>query len=599
MRVAESGSAQSTFVATLVDEWVRCGITDAVVCPGSRSTPLVLALLARGEIRLHVRLDERGAGFYAIGLALGSNRVPIVCTTSGTAAAELHPSVVEAHLGRIAIILCTADRPFELHHVGAPQSIDQTNLYSNAVRWFAEPGLQDGSEASRRSWRSLADRAFYEATSGPVGPGPVHLNLAFKEPLNFEPGPLPNTANSLDEPKISLHSPAPALSHSALASSRTWLGRRGVIIAGAGCGPIGDVIELSVLLSWPVLADPRSRCRVRHPNVIASTDSIFRSNDALDALEPQVVLSLGSPWASRSIADYTRRAGSAGAQIVAVDPWWRWVDPDRIVTDVHRCDPSAWLSATRALLAGGDSDRITQDCGLAGEWLGRWKRVDLVAQEALDTVLAQDCADRDGALSEPTLARHLLTLVPDDTKVVVSSSMPIRDLECYTPALHSPPEVLSNRGANGIDGVCSTAIGVAASNASVVALLGDLAFLHDVSALVTAATHPVSTRCVIVVIDNHGGAIFSFLPQVNDLDKASFERLFTTPQAPSVTAVASGFGLRALDVHTLGGLDSELNAALNQEGISVIRAIVPGVEENASLHQRINDFVTNAIESAL
>ncbi len=599
MSVSQDSSVQSTFVATLVDEWIRCGVTDAVICPGSRSTPLALAISARTEIRVHVRLDERSAGFYALGLALGSSRAPIVCTTSGTAAVELHPSVVEAHFARVPVIVCTADRPFELHDVGAPQSIDQTRLYSNVVRWYSEPGIPDGCDPSRRSWRSLADRAFYEATSGPIGPGPVHLNLSFREPLSFEPGLLPEASKSKGAPKTALHASSSIPSHVEVSSRSNWLGRRGVIVAGPGCGPVGDVLALAERLSWPVLADPRSRCRVRHRSVVASADSIFRSKIAIEALEPEVVLSLGAPWASRSIGEYVKRAGAAGAQVVAVDPWWRWVDPDRIVSDVYRSDPRAWLATALAVLSGDGDSR--DDARLnTTEWLDTWKRVDLAAQEALDAALAQDGMDRDGALSEPSVARHLLGTVPAGTKVVVSSSMPIRDLECYTPALESPPQVISNRGANGIDGVCSTAIGVAASNTGpVVALVGDLAFFHDVSSLVTATVNPASSSCAIVVIDNRGGGIFSFLPQVDTVDEVRFERLFTTPQAPSVTDVASGFGVSASEVRTLGALDSELTAALDQDRLTVIRAIVPSVDENASLHVRINGFVSRAIESAL
>ena len=180
-------SVQATFAATLVDEWVDAGVTDAVVCPGSRSTPLALALAAR--LRVHVRLDERSAGFFAIGLAMASGTPTVLCVTSGTAAAELHPAVVEAHQGRVPLIVCTADRPPELHHVGASQTIDQVGLFTTSTRWFCDPGVPEESQAA--SWRPLAARAVAEARDGPLGPGPVHLNLAFREPLIGSAGPLP------------------------------------------------------------------------------------------------------------------------------------------------------------------------------------------------------------------------------------------------------------------------------------------------------------------------------------------------------------------------------------------------------------------------
>jgi 2-succinyl-5-enolpyruvyl-6-hydroxy-3-cyclohexene-1-carboxylate synthase len=179
----------ATFCATLADEWQRSGVREAVICPGSRSTPLALALVRQAGIRVSVRLDERAAGFFGVGLALASGRPVVLLTTSGTAAAELHAAVVEAHHAGVPLIVCTADRPPELHDVGAPQAIDQLHLYGRAVRWFAAPGVPD--EAGRTTWRSLASRAVAEAQHGPLGPGPVHLNLAFREPLNGEAGPLP------------------------------------------------------------------------------------------------------------------------------------------------------------------------------------------------------------------------------------------------------------------------------------------------------------------------------------------------------------------------------------------------------------------------
>jgi 2-succinyl-5-enolpyruvyl-6-hydroxy-3-cyclohexene-1-carboxylate synthase len=217
-------TVQATFAATLVDEWVRCGVTDAVVCPGSRSTPLALALAADGRLRVHVHHDERSAGFTALGLGLADDRPAVVLTTSGTAAVELHPAVVEASMAGIPLIACTADRPPELQDVGAPQTIDQTHLYGRAPRWFVEPGVAD--EASRSTWRSLAARAVAEATG--AHPGPVHLNLAFREPLVASPDPLPPGRDESAPghlPASSAPSPPPAgASAAAAAGSATRQG---------------------------------------------------------------------------------------------------------------------------------------------------------------------------------------------------------------------------------------------------------------------------------------------------------------------------------------------------------------------------------------
>ncbi|MBW3650827.1 MAG: 2-succinyl-5-enolpyruvyl-6-hydroxy-3-cyclohexene-1-carboxylate synthase, partial [Actinobacteria bacterium] len=243
---------QATFVATLVDEWARAGVTEAVVAPGSRSSPLALALASR--LRLHVLLDERSAGFYALGIGQVSKRPAVVLTTSGTAAVELHPAVVEAHQSRVPMLVCTADRPADLHHIAAPQTVVQGRLFGESVRWFAEPGVAEGFPVG--SWRSLASRAFAEAVAGGAGAGPVHLNLAFRDPLVAEPGDLPPGRAQGQPWHQAVREPAGA--PEGLAQRLT--GRRGVIVAGRrGAGPA--VHALALALRWPVLADPLSGAR--------------------------------------------------------------------------------------------------------------------------------------------------------------------------------------------------------------------------------------------------------------------------------------------------------------------------------------------------
>jgi 2-succinyl-5-enolpyruvyl-6-hydroxy-3-cyclohexene-1-carboxylate synthase len=566
---------QATFAATLVDEWVRSGLTDAVVCPGSRSTPLALALAARPEVRCHVRLDERGAGFFAVGLALASGRPAVVLTTSGTAAAELHPSVVEAHHARVALLACTADRPPSLHHVGAPQTIDQTGLFGPALRWFCEPGVPTAETAG--TWRSLAARSWAEACAGPDGPGPVHLNLAFAEPLVGDPGPLPE-----GRPDGAPHyAPVPAGPPADASGVARWAGRRGVVLAGAGCGPAEGVLGLAGRLGWPVLADPRSGCRRSDPLVVAAADALVRCERLRRDLLPEVVLLLGAPWASKALAAMVAEASAAGATVAAVDPWWRWIDPDRVVTEIHRADPARWLAAAADALG---------DAPVAGGWLARWASAERLAQEAIDAVVSAE-----HRLTEPAVARLLLPSLPAGSVVVAASSMPVRDLEWFAPPLPAPPRVVANRGANGIDGVSSTAQGAAAAGVGpVVGLLGDLAFLHDASSLVRPAGEPPATSCTLVVVDNKGGGIFSFLPQAAALDPSRFEQLFGTPQAPDVAEVARGFGLPVADVDTPAGLTAALGDAVGRHPLAVVVARVPGRAGNVALHERVQAAVAAA-----
>ena len=581
-------TVQATFAATLVDEWVRAGVRDAVVCPGSRSTPLALALAERRELRVHVRLDERGAAFYAVGCALAAGGPTVVCTTSGTAAAELHAGVVEAHHAGVPLIVCTADRPPALHGVGAPQTIDQRGLYSSAVGWSGEPGVPDAAGAA--GWRSFGARSVAEALSGPRGPGPVHLNLAFADPLVGSAGELPpGRADGAPWHEVHPALRAPA-SEDLAASLGRWGSRRGLLVVGADGGSPEDVYGLAEVLGWPVLADPRSGCRLPHGASVAAADAILRDPAVRAALEPEVVVLLGAPWASKVLASFVTESARHGASVVAVERWGRWSDPDRVVTEHWPADPDAWLREARRAA-------VALEMAPAGDWEARWRAAEGAAQPAIDTVLAE-ASGTEGTLSEPALARRLLAAVPVGTVVVASSSMPVRDLEWFTPALAGPPRVLSNRGANGIDGVCSTARGVATGGAAVVALVGDLAFLHDASALLSPLGHRPH-NCTLVVVDNDGGGIFNFLPQAEVLDTGRFETLFGTRQSAQVGEVARGFGLSVREAATAGELDAALDESVAERALSVVRVAVPGRRKNVALHGRIEAAVAEAVWPAL
>jgi 2-succinyl-5-enolpyruvyl-6-hydroxy-3-cyclohexene-1-carboxylate synthase len=543
-------SVQATFAATLVDEWARGGVTDAVICPGSRSTPLALALAAR--LRVHVRLDERSAGFFALGLSMASGVPTVICVTSGTAAAELHAAVVEAHQGRVALIVCTADRPPELHHVGASQTIDQVGLFTTSTRWAVDPGVPQESDAA--SWRPLAARALAEAREGPHGPGPVHLNLAFREPLIGDPGPLPERQG----PVIVASGGDPVVSDPRLDG-------RGLLIAGANATTDPhQLLRLGERLGWPILADPRSGCRLE--GTVAAADAIVRTHPS----PPDTIVLLGTPWLSKALGEYVAAAAGHGARVIHVEPWWQWTDPSHVVSEFHHVDPGRWIAAALATATPTSAD-----------WLSSWRASEAKAQAAIETALGAD-------LSEPRVARIVARCAgAHGATVMASASMPMRDLEWFAPALAVAPEVMANRGANGIDGVVSTALGIAASGRRTYALLGDLAFLHDVSGLVNLNNLP----CTFVVLDNGGGGIFSFLPQAGVLESDRFELLFGTPPTSDVGDVARGFGLEVCDAATV----AELEEALVVAGPSMVRVKVPGRVENVALHDAINQAVLLAL----
>jgi 2-succinyl-5-enolpyruvyl-6-hydroxy-3-cyclohexene-1-carboxylate synthase len=559
----ETGTA--TFCATLVDEWVRCGVSDAVVAPGSRSTPLALALAGDERLRIHVHHDERSAAFIALGLGLATGRPAPVLTTSGTAAVEMHPAVVEAHHSRVPMIVCTADRPPELREVGAPQTVDQNRLYGHAVRWFVDPGVPDPTSA--HMWRSLAARSVVEAIGRPAGP--VQLNLPFRDPLVGRPGVLPRArVDNAWHRAVVTSSPGDEASVAGLVDVVS--GRRGVILAGhvpGGLDPAA-VHGLARALGWPVLADPRSGCRVPEATTVSHADALLRVPSWAHAHRPDVVLQLGQPASSKVLGQWV---GASGATVVAVDADGWWFDADRIVEMVLQVDPS--------MLAAQLSPRVH---AVAPEWLDSWIDADRRSAEALERVVSSESGP-----TEPGVAREVLAVVPDGGTLVVASSMPVRDVEWYG-APRTDVRVLSNRGANGIDGVTSTAVGVALSGAPTVVLLGGVAFLHDTNGLLGLSGRDADL--VVVVVDNDGGGIFSFLPQAGLIDADRFEQLFGTPHGVDVTAIAAAHGVPA----TVADTAEEVGDVVRKGGPALVVARTER-QANVALHDAIHDAVAAEI----
>jgi 2-succinyl-5-enolpyruvyl-6-hydroxy-3-cyclohexene-1-carboxylate synthase len=553
-------AVQATFCATLVDEWVRHGVRHAVVAPGSRSTPIVLALAGRPELGVHVFHDERSAGFAALGLGLASGHAAVLVCTSGTAATHFHAAVVEAHQAAVPLLVVTADRPPELRDVGAPQTIDQARLYGTSVRWFHDPGVADAAAAS--SWRSLAERAL-TLTRG-VHPGPVHLNLPFREPLVGVPGAVP-------EPLGTGTVPARAqVTDAELATlGRSIDAQRGVIVAGRGAGDPEAVLALSDATGWPVLADPRAGLGDRD-GVVRAFDSLLRHGGFARDHAPEVVLRLGEAPASKVLAGWVTGSGAIQVHVGAVPVV---VDPD------HRVRHRVWADPTQVCRVWASRLR-----GATGTpWRTRWVHAERMAQAALAAVL-----DDEAVLTEPGAARTVLRGLPDGAHVVVSSSMPVRDLEWFG-GPRDAVTVHANRGANGIDGVVATATGVAlATGAPTAVLLGDLALLHDSSSLVGLEARGVDVR--IVVVDNGGGGIFSFLPQATALPGEQFERLFGTPHGSDLVALASAHGLPAKTVTSTG----ELATALRERGPWLVR-VASDRAGNVGVHERLHAAVAAAL----
>lgn len=561
----------ATFCATLVDEWVRAGVTDAVVAPGSRSSPLALALAAAPGLRVHVHLDERSAAFLALGLGIATGRPAVLLCSSGTAAAELHAALIEAHQAEVPLLACTADRPPELRDVGAPQTVDQDRLFGTAARWFHDPGVPD--EAMSASWRSLAARAVVESTGRQ--PGPVHLNLAFRDPLVGDPGPLPPGRPDGTSWHRGLEGPA-VLPDAQLAEVVAALDeQRGVIVAGHGAGDPAAVHALAAAAGWPVLADPRSGCRLPGATTVAAFDDLLRLERFAADHTPTVVLRLGRPPASKVLSQWLAASAARQVQVGAAGTW---TDPEHTAALAVTADPTVLCRALAERLQGARGT----------PWAARWARAEARAQEAIAATL-----DAHPEPTEPQVARSVVAALPGGASLVVSSSMPIRDVEWYA-APRGGISVVSNRGANGIDGVVSTAVGVALGSprAPTALLIGDIAFLHDANGLLGAASRGIDLT--IVVVDNDGGGIFSFLPQAAAVAPARFEQLFGTPHGVDPLAVGEAHGVPGVELKAAAEVAPAVSASMAEGGVRLIR-----VRTDRAANVAVHDEIHRAVAACL
>jgi 2-succinyl-5-enolpyruvyl-6-hydroxy-3-cyclohexene-1-carboxylate synthase len=548
--------------ATFVDEWVRSGITEAVVAPGSRSTPMTMAVLADGRLMSHVHIDERSAAFMALGIGLASGRPAPVITTSGTAAVELHPAVVEAHHAAVPMIVCTADRPPELRGVGSPQTIDQHDLFGRSVRLALE--VEPPGEENRVQWRSWSAQMVLAAEGDP--PGPVHCNLAFREPLLGTAQALP--AGRADGELWHRRGDSPALPDRSGLEALIGGAGRGVLVAGRGCGGATAVAELGDRLGWPVLADPLSGLRSGRDGVVAAFDALLRRESFAEEEAVDLVVQFGAAPASKVLQRWLDSHGTERA-VIGIGP--ELPVSGRGAAVVLRADPGVVASA----LVGAVDDRSP------GAARDRWGSADRLAQQVLDRELR-------GRLSEPAVARTVLEAAPAGAALVVSSSMPVRDVEWYGPH-RGDVTVLANRGANGIDGVVSSAVGVALTGRPTIALIGDLAFLHDSNGLLGAGDRDIDLT--IVVVDNDGGGIFSFLPPADRLPAATFELAFGTPHGLDLVAMAEAFGGPARRITSSAEL-TEVVAA--PDGLTVV-VVDSDRAANVAVHDELHRAVSDEL----
>jgi len=546
-------------IGAFVDELVRCGVSDACTSPGSRCAPLVLALAREPGLRAHSHVDERCSGFFALGLAKASGRPVAVTCTSGTAAANLAPAVIEADQARVPLIVLTADRPPELREVGAGQTVDQIKLYGDAVRWFFEVGNHDCTPERLRWIRTLACRAVAEAWG--ERPGPVHLNWPLREPL-VPGGPVAvPPGRSGGRPWLARQRPLPAAANLAEVIDESALG---VIIAGRSDTPLAPSLQaLAARCGYPLLADPLSGARGGAAG-IAHYDLLLRDQAFLAGHPPEVVIRVGDLPTCKPLRAWL---GSLdGARQIALDPEGAWQDPAGVVAVSLRATVDALLSPPAADPA----------------WLASWRQADARAAARVAETLAG------AGLSELAVARSLGERLPAQATLFVASSMPVREIETVWGLREDPPRVLSNRGANGIDGTLSSAFGAAAASAGpVCALVGDVAFAHDIGGLLAASR--LGLALTIVLLDNGGGGIFDHLPVAGEQDV--YEQHIATPTGLDFAAAARLYDLDYAAPQSLEELHGLLDTALAQRARSTLLHLRFERAAGLALHRRLQAAV--------
>lgn len=556
----------------LIDELVRGGVGLIVAAPGSRSTALALAAARHTGVELVVALDERSAAFHALGRSKATGRPAAVLTTSGTAVANLLPAVVEADLSGTPLVVLSSDRPAELRGVGANQTIDQVGIFPRVLRFVVDLGPGETHPEAPRWWRSTVAQGLGYATGFGTRPGPVQFNIAFREPTvpvsddgRSRAEPFPYDAPGRDDlPWTATRASRSPAAETVSAVVELLVGvERGVIVAGAGVGGAGAVAELGEVLGWPVLATAMSGLR--------GTTALATGHHLAARVRPEVVLRFGSPGPSRNLVDLA----SCDAIQIVVGPTWS--DPARVANLMVDGSPGAIAAALNTEI--GRKTEGEEGVGRAGEWIEWWRNADAAVRAALERELS-------GSLTEPAVAAVTGRLSAD--ALVVASSMPIRDVESY--AFEVPP-VVANRGASGIDGLVSTALGVAGDGGRTAALTGDLSLLHDSNGFIC---RPRPT-CAFVVVDNGGGGIFSFLPQAHHAGD-DFERLFGTPPARSLELLAEFHHLQHHQVEDAGALEAAVESTWQAAESSLV-VVESDRDSNVAEHQRLAGVVDETLAS--
>ncbi len=576
------------YVTAFVDELARAGVKHVCYCPGSRSAPLAMRLADHPGFKMWMHLDERSAAFFALGLAKAQQQPVALLCTSGTAAANFFPAVVEAHYARVPLIVLSADRPPELRGFGAPQTIDQIKLFGPYAKWFVEMALPEATADMLRYVRTVACRAVAEAATAPAGV--VHLNFPFREPLvpvladvSFGENEREAFEGRADGRPYALVASGPRMADVKMVETlAVELSRitHGLILAGPQADPAfpAAVARLGAALGYPILADPLSGARCgshARDNVIDAYDAFLREASVVERLAPEVILRFGAMPTSKPVLLYLQRY--ADVRQLLIDGGGGWNDAARLASDVIHADTRLFCEA----LALPHFHAPTHSA-----WLNLWRDIN---HRTRQTMAAQ--FEEFDELFEGRVFTELAACLPDRATCFVSSSMPVRDLDTFFPGDSRAIRFLSNRGANGIDGVVSSALGASAvTGGPLVLVIGDLAFYHDLNGLLAARLHQL--RATVILIHNDGGGIFSFLPQAAHPEH--FEPLFGTPHRLDFRPTAEMYGATFHRAETWVGFRAAVTHGLQSEGLTIVE-VRTNRERNVVMHRQVWKMVSEAL----
>jgi 2-succinyl-5-enolpyruvyl-6-hydroxy-3-cyclohexene-1-carboxylate synthase len=505
----------TAYLDALISELVKNGVEHAVISPGSRSTPISLLLAEEEDIKLHVHIDERSAAFFALGIAKASKKPTVLVCTSGTAAANYFPAIVEAKISRIPLIVLTADRPHELRDVGAPQAIDQLDLYGKHVKWFMEMSTPDNSPGMIRYAKTVGARAVAMAKQHPSGP--VHVNIPLREPLIPDLNNLERYRSEDQETRtiqiktgeFTIHD---SYFHDLAASLEAEEERKGIII----CGEIDKedfslkILQLAEKAGFPIIADPLSQLRSKSADkdvVIDTYDTFLRNERIKSLLKPDIVIRFGSMPISKPLTIFLRE--NEKAKQIVIDGGSGYRDPNQLTTEMVYCEEGYFCEQLSSFVS---------PCSI-NHYLNKWIEInEKTKKELTKTAEIKE-------MSEAKLFHSLGEMIPNKAVLFVGNSMPIRDLDTFFHKQKKQVTIIANRGANGIDGTISTALGVGVIKQPLFLIVGDLTFFHDLNGLILSELYQLPIT--VILINNNGGGIFSFLPQV-ELPR-HFELLFGTP----------------------------------------------------------------------